>query len=152
MSMMRKYKIGNYDLLLSILMVALTIGYVFDAVTASTEVVNLIFIVPVAAGILVLSGSLILKEILSSKKERDRDDDDADLRSVYKAMALFVGYVGTLGWLGFDVGTAVFIGSSLWVQGVRKPLAVFAFSSLLGFGLAAFFQFMLPYPMPMLLL
>lgn len=142
----------NYDLILAVLVVILTVAYLIDAVAASTQIVNLIFIVPVAFGIFVISGYLIFAEISHAENTQLVNEEAVDYWPIYRAMALFVGYVLSLNWLGFDVGTALFIGVFLWAQGVRRIAPVLAFSFSLGFGLAAFFQFMLPYPMPMLVL
>jgi hypothetical protein len=54
--------------------------------------------------------------------------------------------------LGFDVGTTLFVGSFLWLQGERRWYWLAGYSISLGFGLSLFFSAMLPYPMPMLLL
>ena len=67
-------------------------------------------------------------------------------------VVLFVAYVVTLGWLGFDVGTSLFIGVFLWAHGEHRWCWLLAYSIAFGFGLAWLFAAILPYSMPLLLI
>ena len=66
-------------------------------------------------------------------------------------MGLFSAYVLTLNWLGFDVGTALFVGAFLWLQGERRLRWLVGYSLAFALVLTLFFSRMLPYPMPTLL-
>ena len=66
-------------------------------------------------------------------------------------MGLFSAYVLTLGWLGFDVGTALFVGAFLWMQGERRIAWLAGYAVAFSLALTLFFSKMLPYPMPALL-
>ena len=67
------------------------------------------------------------------------------------ALVLFAAYVITLDWLGFDVGTALFVGAFLWMQGERRKTWLVGYSLAFALTLTLFFSRMLPYPMPTLL-
>ena len=73
------------------------------------------------------------------------------MRSVLPIISLFVGYVLTLGWLGFDVGTAVFVAASLWVHGERRLQWALGYAISFSVIVSLLFSTMLPYPMPMLI-
>ena len=55
-----------------------------------------------------------------------------------------------MNWLGFDVGTCLFIGAFLYMQGERRWLWLVAYAVAFAFVVTYFFQQMLPYPMPTL--
>jgi putative tricarboxylic transport membrane protein len=137
------------DLLVLLVLAGLVLLYGVDAIRASTNILNLIFVLPVTVIVLVLCVVQFGIEFLQVTSESSAKDPVKDLIPV---MALFAIYVITLNWLGFDVGTFLFIGAFLWLHGERRwPWLIgysLAFSSLM----ALFFSFMLPYPMPMLVL
>lgn len=68
------------------------------------------------------------------------------------AIALFVGYVATLPWLGLDVGTFVFIALFLKLGGEGKWQWILAYALAFSLGASLFFSTMLPYDMPLLLI
>ena len=144
---MKTYRIA--DLLVLLVLAGLVTLYAYDAFQASSEVLNLIMVLPVTVIVLVLCLTQFVIELRDASKEVPERDGVAD---VIPVIGLFAGYVLTLHWLGFDVGTTLFVGSFLWLQGERRWYWLAGYSISLGFGLSLFFSAMLPYPMPMLLL
>jgi hypothetical protein len=69
--------------------------------------------------------------------------------SVLPVIILFAVYVLSLEWVGFDVGTVLFVASFLFLQGERRVTWLIAYSLVFGILVALFFSYMLPYPMPM---
>jgi len=130
--------------------IAVLVGlYLYDAVGASKQILNLIFVLPVGIIVLLLC---VVQMGVSVKCTDDQEESDEPFSSVLPAMALFAGYVLSLAWLGFDVGTSLFVGMFLWRQGERRWPWLVSYSVFFGFLLSFFFARMLPYPMPMLLL
>ena len=106
-------------------------------------------VLPVTVIVLVLCLAQFVIELRGASKEAPEREAVADVAPV---IGLFAVYVLTLEWLGFDVGTTLFVASFLLLQGERRWHWLAGYSISLGFGLAWFFSAMLPYPMPMLLL
>lgn len=137
------------DLAVLLVLASLVILYGYDAYTASTDVLNLILVLPVIAIVLTLCFVQFLVEMRDGKAESPARESVADVAPV---IGLFAAYVLTLEWLGFDIGTMLFVAAFLWLQGERRWYWLIGYSMSLSFGLALFFSAMLPYPMPMLLL
>lgn len=137
------------DLAVLLALLCLVLWYFWDAYTASSHLLNLILILPVTLIVL----TLCVIEFISQISHKDREQPELDpVVTIVPVVSLFAGYVITLPWLGFDVGTFLFISLFLWFHGERR------WQWVLGYGLSAatlmalFFSNMLPYPMPMLLL
>ncbi|MDB2480836.1 tripartite tricarboxylate transporter TctB family protein [Porticoccaceae bacterium] len=137
------------DLSVLFILFCLVLWYFWDAYTTSNEVLNLILILPVTLVVLVFCAV----EFFSQISHRDSEQPELDSAStIVPVVTLFSSYVITLPWLGFDVGTFLFISLFLWFHGERR------WQWVLGYGLCAstlislFFSAMLPYPMPMLLM
>lgn len=137
------------DLLVLGLLAALVVLYGIDAVQASTEVLNLIMILPLTVAVLILCA---IQFFVTLAPDRDEPAPREPLRHVLPVMLLFAAYVLSLPWLGFDVGTFAFLCTFLWMNGERRLPWLLGYS--VGFAglMAFFFAKMLPYPMPMLLL
>ena len=144
---MKTYRIA--DLLVLLVLAGLVTLYGYDAYRASSEILNLIMVLPVTVIVLVLCITQFVIEIRNAKPDAPARESVVGVAPV---IGLFAGYVLTLQWLGFDVGTTLFVGSFLWLQGERRWYWLAGYSISLGFGLSLFFSAMLPYPMPMLLL
>jgi len=137
------------DLVVLLVLASLVILYGIDAYRASSEVLNLILILPIIAIVLVLclvQFIIELRDVTTEAPERE------SVKDVAPVIGLFAAYVLTLQWLGFDIGTMLFVAAFLWLQGERRWHWLIGYSISLSFGLALFFSAMLPYPMPMLLL
>jgi putative tricarboxylic transport membrane protein len=137
------------DLLVLLLLAGLVGIYCFDAVRASTSILNLIFVLPVTVIILALC---LIQFIVSVPMLRSETEKKEPITDVLPVMGLFSAYVISLHWLGFDVGTCLFLGIFLWLHGERRWPWLLGYSISFAFALSIFFSKMLPYPMPMLLL
>jgi putative tricarboxylic transport membrane protein len=136
-------------LVVLLVLAGLVILYGLDAYSASSHVLNLILVLPVIAIVLVLCLVQFVIEIRDTEAEAPARESVADVAPV---IGLFAAYVLTLQWLGFDIGTLLFVAAFLWLQGERRWHRLIGYSISLRVGLALFFSAMLPYPMPMLIL
>ena len=123
--------------------------YGIDAYRASSDILNLILVLPIIAVVLALCLAQFVIEWRDVTAATSARDSVADVAPV---IGLFAAYVLTLQWLGFDIGTMLFVAAFLWLQGERRWHWLIGYSMSLGFGLSLFFSTMLPYPMPMLIL
>lgn len=137
------------DLIVLLVLASLVTLYGIDTYRASSEVLNLILVLPIIVLVLVLCAAQFIAELREDKTEAPERESVAEVAPV---IGLFAAYVLSLQWLGFDIGTALFVAVFLWLQGERRLPWIFGYSISLGFGLAMFFSTMLPYPMPMLIL
>ena len=152
--------------LLATLAVFVTV-YCVDAIRASTDILNLILVLPLAVALVALclvQGAITLRErrgigspgpLAEADRKPAVEPAAADApppAAVLPIVGIFTAYVLTLPWLGFDVGSCLFLAAFLWMNGERRWIRLAVYS--IGFGLliAAFFSRMLTYPMPMLLL
>lgn len=136
------------DLIVLCTLATVTTAYFFDAYHASTKILNLILILPVTSIVLVLCLLEFIQQIRGKAQPNEKAEPIAKTLPV---MALFVGYVLTLPWLGFDVGTCLFICAYLWVYGERRWRWIAGYGLSFTLLMTSFFSMMLPYPMPMLL-
>jgi len=135
------------DLIVLALLAGGTMLYCIDAAQASTGVLNLILVLPVSLIVLVLCSIQFF-----IGKPSDESVHQQSFTSVAPVVGLFVAYVISLPWLGFDIGTAIFVGAFLALHGERRWVWVLGYSISFALVLSLFFSKMLPYPMPMLLL
>ena len=146
------YKINKSraaDLVVLLVLASLATAYGIDSYSASTEILNLILVLPLTIIVLVLCLIQFVVELRDSASTPPARESIADVGPV---IGLFAAYVLSLNWLGFDVGTALFVAAFLWFHGERRLPWLLGYSIALGFALALFFSAMLPYPMPMLVL
>lgn len=137
------------DLAVLLLLAGLVVVYCVDAVRASTQVLNLILVLPVTAIVLALCIAQFVQNVRQPPAIADRQDA---VKDVLPVAGLFAAYIVSLPWLGFDVGTCLFIAVFLWWHGERRWPWLIGYSLGVAFALAMFFSRMLPYPMPMLIL
>jgi len=137
------------DLLVLLLLASLVAIYCFDAVRASASILNLILVLPVTVIVLVLC---LIQFVSSVPKVRSESDMKEPIADILPVVGLFAAYVLSLHWLGFDVGTCLFLGVFLWLHGERRWPWLLGYSISFAFALTIFFSKMLPYPMPMLML
>ncbi|MFQ3199112.1 MAG: putative tricarboxylic transport membrane protein [Paraglaciecola sp.] len=105
------------DLMVLLALSALVIWYLFDAYNASSHIANLILILPVSILVLVLC----IIEFISQLRGLHEPPPDLDpIVTMLPVITLFVLFVLSLEWLGFDVGTFVFISAFLWLNGERR--------------------------------
>jgi putative tricarboxylic transport membrane protein len=137
------------DLVVLLVLAGLAALYGFDAYAASSDVLNLILVLPVIILVLLLC---LVQFVIEFRERKAPPPVRESVADVVPVIGLFVAYVLSLEWLGFDIGTLLFVAAFLWLQGERRWRWLFGYSISLGFGLALFFSSMLPYPMPMLIL
>ena len=152
----QRRKKGVADFVVLLLLAGFVGFYLIDAVRASTDILNLILILPVSLIVLVLCAIqfvLQLRAGYATDNEVPADEPgSANTAGGLAAFVLFAVYISTLEWLGFDIGTCLFLGCFLWLQGERRWPWLIGYSIAFGFALALFFSVMLPYPMPLLVL
>jgi len=147
---MKCKRIVYADLMVLLGLALFTSWYLYQAWSASSKIENLIFILPVAAIILLLCVFEAIKQLGSKAvNQAENEEQQESVLSVLPVMGLFAAYVLTLEWLGFDLGTVLFIAAFLLIQGERRPAWLVAYSLVFGALVALFFSNMLPYPMPM---
>lgn len=137
------------DLCMLLALTSLVIWYLLDAYNASSHFANMILILPVSAVVLVLC----VIEFIAQLRGAHAPPADLDpVASMLPVIVLFIGFVLSLEWLGFDVGTFVFISAFLWLHGEQRIKWLLGYSITFALLMSLFFSVMLPYPMPMLLL
>ena len=142
-----KSQVGDFVVLL--VLASLVTAYGIDSYNASTDILNLILVLPLTIVVLVLC---LIQFVVELKDPKSASPNRERIGDVVPVMGLFAVYVVSLNWLGFDVGTALFVAAFLWLQGERRLPWLLGYAITLGFSLALFFSAMLPYPMPMLVI
>lgn len=137
------------DLVVLLILAGLTAAYGIDSYRASSHILNLILVLPVTVIVLALC---TIQFAIDVRRVRERVAATEPVGGIVPVMALFAAYVVTLEWLGFDVGTFLFIGTFLWLQGERRWPWIIGYALAFSMLIAIFFSTMLPYPMPLLLI
>lgn len=135
------------DILVLLALAAFSSWYLIETYTASSKIENLIFIFPIGIAILSMCTLELIKQWRNGPTETHDNRDPVG--SVLAVMALFAVYVLSLEWLGFDLGTVLFVAAFLALQGERRIHWLVGYSLVFGSLVALFFSNMLPYPMPM---
>jgi len=137
----------NFGVLMAITLFVL--WYLYDTYKASSNIENLILIGPIAVVTLGLSVAEFIRYL---REEEVQNDKKESIRDVLPAMVIFTGYILSLEFLGFDIGTTLFTAIFLKVHGEKNWKMILIYSILFGFLVPYFFSLMLPYPMPMSIL
>ena len=140
------------DLFVLCVLTLIVAGYLYDAYSASSHILNLILILPVGTLILVLCVVEFFTQMKAGAAGTKDVEEPEPVVTVLPVIGLFTAYVVSLNWLGFDVGTALFVAVFLWLHGERRIQWALGYGIAFGFLVALFFSVMLPYPMPMLIL
>lgn len=127
---------------------ALVVWYYMDARSASTHTINLVLIGPVTGLSLLLCLIQFVRQLIWPSHDRVKVES---AKGVIPVISLFVTYTLTLPWLGFDVGSALFVGLFLWIHGERRWVWTVGYSVCFASLVSLFFAAMLPYPIPMLI-
>ena len=136
------------DLVVLVILAVMATLYCYDAISASTHVYNLIMVLPLSVLIL----GLCLVQFVVTIRSVDLVAEPAEnVLDTLRVMLLFTAYVVSLNWLGFDIGTLLFMVVFLRMQGERRWQWLIGYSVAFAFVLTYFFQQMLPYPMPTLI-
>ena len=152
---MRLLSQRSADFAVVIVLALFVCWYTWDAFSVSSSVENLILIVPIASIALVLCILEFARQSVDKPSETqpcDMEKSGDDLKSVLPIIGLFSVYVLSLESIGFDIATALFVGSFLWIQKERRLVWIVGYSVAFGLLMSTFFAQMLPYPMPMTLL
>ncbi|WP_024953725.1 tripartite tricarboxylate transporter TctB family protein [Sulfurospirillum arcachonense] len=137
----------NFGVLLAVTFFIL--WYLYDAYKALASIENLILIGPIA----IVTLGLCAAEFIRYLREDEKTDSKKEsIRDVLPAMVIFSGYILSLEYLGFDIGTTLFTAIFLKVHGEKNWKLIVIYSLLFGFLVPYFFSQMLPYPMPMSIL
>jgi hypothetical protein len=144
---MKFKKIILADLLVLLGLALFTGWYLWAAWSASSSIENMIFILPIAGLTLLMCVIELAKQLCAEPVAVDSEEES--VLSILPVIGLFALYVLSLEWLGFDVGTVLFIAAFLLLQGERRIVWLVAYSLVFGVAVALFFSNMLPYPMPM---
>lgn len=95
------------DLVVLLLLTSLVAIYCVDAINASTDILNLILVLPVTLIVLVLC---LVQFVSAVANIRVATEDRERFVDVVPVAGLFAAYVLSLPWLGFDIGTCLFLG------------------------------------------
>lgn len=125
--------------------------YLRDAWNASSSAQNLILILPISVATLLLCVIEFVRQCLDDSDDSESTGNEPSLTPIL-VIALFAAYVISLEFLGFDLGTVLFVGLFLFFQGEKRIPWLLGYSLVFGFLVALFFSQMLPYPMPMMFL
>lgn len=132
--------------------------YLFDAYQASPSSENMLLILPAAVVVICLSlwiiGSTLYKTPLIDTVEPQSEKETSPEKkpvSVLSAMCILAGFVLSMDWIGFDVATFLFMVALMFLQGERRLVWLGGFSLIFAVLTSLFFEYMIPYPMPMLL-
>ncbi len=139
-------KIANSIVILCL--ATFVLWYAFDTHNASSSLENIILILPIAA----ITLCLCIYEFFTQKDMQEKEEVKESISSVIPVMILFTLYVLSLEYLGFDIGTILFLGLFLFFHGEKRFAWILGYSLVYGFIIAYFFSQMLPYPMPMMIL
>ncbi len=136
----------------------LSCWYLTDSFLASSSVENLLLILPAATIVIVLCCWIIGRTVYKFYKSRADDVADREANktekkpvSVFGAMCILAGFVFSMDWIGFDVATFLFMAGLMFLQGERRIFWLGGFSLVFAILVSLFFEYMIPYPMPMLL-
>ncbi len=127
--------------------------FLYDTWVASPSVRNLILILPasvLAFGLvaLVLAGLFVAPATAEPTTEETR----AEKLKPFVLMGLFALYILTLPVLGFDVGSFAFVALSMLADGERRWWLIAAYSAVFAVVVTWLFGWLLPYPLPLLVM
>ncbi len=124
--------------LVALAIAGFSIVYVTSAYMGSSRIQNVIFIIPMAVLIVLLTLVLLSRSFRSRKNPLEVSEapvaatpkeGTAPLGIAGMMFGLIV-YAAVIPWLGFDVASILYMAGCLWVQGERRPIVVIAFSVL----------------------
>jgi len=102
------------DLVVLVILAIMATLYCYDAISASTHVYNLIMVLPLT--VLVL-GLCLAQFVVTFRSVEPAAEPAEKVLDVLPVMMLFTTYVVSLYWLGFDIGTLLFMVVFLRMQG-----------------------------------
>lgn len=153
----------NYpELGLASFFLILACWYLLDAYRASSSSENLLLILPAAVVVIGLClwiiGTTLFNSIRTISLQPTLEEEKSEKKtpekkqvSVLGAMVILGCFVLSMDWIGFDVATFLFMVAFMFLQGERRLFWLGGFSLIFAFLVSMFFEYMIPYPMPMLL-
>ncbi len=141
-----KEKIANSIVILCL--AAFVLWYGVDTHNASSSLENIVLILPIVA----ITLCLCIYEFFTQNDMKVKEEEKESISSVIPVIILFTLYILSLEYLGFDIGTILFLGLFLFFHGESRFPWILGYSLVYGFIIAYFFSQMLPYPMPMMIL
>ncbi|TLP41084.1 tripartite tricarboxylate transporter TctB family protein [Arcobacter arenosus] len=141
-----KEKIANSIVILCL--AAFVLWYGVDTHNASSSLENIVLILPIVA----ITLCLCIYEFFTQNDMKVKEEEKESISSVIPVIILFTLYILSLEYLGFDIGTVLFLGLFLFFHGESRFPWILGYSLVYGFIIAYFFSQMLPYPMPMMIL
>jgi hypothetical protein len=139
------------DLLVLVGLASFVLWYLVGTYNASSHILNLILVLPITLIALALCLFEFAWQLLGGRPSEESDQPEP-VRSVAPVISLFAVYVLTLKWLGFDVGTALFVSAFLWLHGERRLRWNVGYAICFAVLVSLLFARALPYPMPLLVL
>lgn len=145
------------ELTLAGLFLILSCWYLRDAYHASSSTENLLLILPAAIVVILLClwiiGRTLFEVIRASAEQLEEDEEEEEKKSVsvLGAMCILAGFVLSMDWIGFDAATFLFMIALMFLQGERRPIWLSCFPAVFAILVSLFFEYMIPYPMPMFL-
>lgn len=143
------------ELILAGFFLLLSCWYLNDAYRASASTENLLLILPAAVVVISLClwiiGRTFYEVYRADKGNKDAEEVEKKPVSVFGAMCILAGFVLSMNWIGFDAATCLFMIALMFLQGERRPQWLVGFSVVFAVLVSLFFEYMIPYPMPMLL-
>ena len=131
--------------------------YLLDTYKASARTENLLLILPASVVIICLALWILGRGVFEYKRKSPPADEAVPENQPKKkvsipiAMAILAAFVLSMDWIGFDVATFLFMSAMMWLQGERRWYWLVPFPVAFAFFVSLFFEYMVPYPMPMLL-
>lgn len=129
------------------------LAYLWDTVSASQSVANLVLVPAVSAITLVLLGVVLARALAGREPPPEATPAGQDSPPWHTAayLVLLTAYVAALEVAGFDLATFLFVAAALALKGERGVLLLLGYP--LGFAVFCSWAFkaMIPYPMPTLL-
>lgn len=133
----------------------LSCWYLTDAYRASSSTENLLLILPASIVVIALClwiiGRTLYEAMQNRAQESEEEKPERKQVSVFGAMCILAGFVLSMDWIGFDVATFLFMVALMFLQGERRPFWLGCFPLVFAVLVSLFFEYMIPYPMPMLL-
>lgn len=146
------------ELALSSFFLVLSCWYLSDTYRASSSTENLLLIFPAALVVIVLCLWIIgrilfdvFRARIAQEEGKTEEKKEKKQVSVFGAMCILAGFVLSMDWIGFDAATFLFMIALMFLQGERRPLWLTCFPAVFAVLVSLFFEYMIPYPMPMLL-
>ena len=154
-----RYTVAWGHLALLALIAAATAWYLVDARAASLNINNLLLVQPTALFVLGMV-LLIVPQCFRSEDEVAGADateagENRDANDVAKITVLAVllgAFVFLLEPLGFDLAMFLFVLAAMAVCGERRPLPLIVYPAAVTLILVSGFRFLMPYPMPTMIL